>query len=129
MKRYLLILLCMFAFSFCDGEKSTEIPPPAAQHFQFPLEKYEAIYQDFGNLNAGAGNRYHCAEDIHAFPGTPVYAIADGEISYSGPAYGYGWLITIDHPTDSVYSLYGHVSTRRWKKTSGEVEMGEHVAY
>lgn len=95
--------------------------------FRFPLDKWE-ITQDMGNFNTNA-NRYHTAEDAKANPGTPVYSIADGEISYSGPAAGYGWLIIIDHPKYNVYSLYGHVSTKRWKKTEGKVKTGDVIAY
>ena len=39
-----------------------------------------------------------------------MYAIADGEISFSGSKGGYGWLIIIDHPQANLYSLYGHLS-------------------
>ena len=75
------------------------------------------------------GEKYHAAEDSFTPPGTPVYAIGDGIISYSGKARGYGWLIIIDHPTENVYSLYGHISTSRWKKGTGEVKKGELIAY
>jgi murein DD-endopeptidase MepM/ murein hydrolase activator NlpD len=75
------------------------------------------------------GEKYHTAEDCFVPPGTPVYAIGDGKISYSGRAKGYGWLVIIDHPDENVYSLYGHLSTSRWKKKSGEVKKGELIAY
>lgn len=93
-----------------------------------PLDRYR-IWQGFGRRNAGFDNRYHCAEDLYGAPGTPVYAIADGVISYSGPMSGYGWLITIDHPQHDVYSLYGHLSTRRSKIANGEVRKGDVIAY
>ena len=60
--------------------------------------------------------------------GTPVYAVADGEISFSGPMGGYGWLIIIDHPQANLYSLYGHLSPGRWRMESGTVEKGEMIA-
>ena len=75
------------------------------------------------------GELHHTAEDSFAPPGTPVYAIGDGTISYSGRARGYGWLIIIDHPVENVYSLYGHLSTSRWKKSTGNVKKGEGIAY
>ena len=86
------------------------------------------VTQEFGVINQYAG-RYHCGEDLDGDPGTPVYAIADGHISHSGQILGYGWLITIDHDDPRIYSLYGHVSTRRWKKREGEVKKGELIAY
>ena len=56
--------------------------------------------------------------------------MADGIISYSERAGGYGWLILIDHPQANLFSLYGHLSPRRWKLKSGtEVERGDLIAY
>ena len=75
------------------------------------------------------GESYHAAEDCFVPAGTPVYAIGDGTISYSGHAHGYGGLIIIDHPDQNVYSLYGHLSLRRWKKESGQVKRGEQIGH
>jgi len=73
---------------------------------------------------------FHAAEDYKFPAGTPVYAMADGKISFSGTAGGYGWLIIIDHPQANLYSLYGHLSPSRWKQESGtEVKRGDLVAY
>ena len=96
--------------------------------FRYPLNEYfPEIPVTF--TEPPKGERYHAAEDCFAPPGTPVYAIGDGIIRYSGKASGYGWLIIIDHPAENVYSLYGHLSTSRWKKRSGEVKKGELIAY
>ena len=74
--------------------------------------------------------KFHAAEDYKRPAGTPVYAMADGMISYSGRAGGYGWLILIDHPQTNLYSLYGHLSPSRWKLKAGmEVERGDLIAY
>lgn len=76
-----------------------------------------------------SARKYHAAEDFFRPAGTPVYAMADGNISFSGPMDGYGWLIIIDHPQANLYSLYGHLSPSRWRMESGAVEKGELVAY
>jgi len=56
--------------------------------------------------------------------------MADGTISFSGPAGGYGWLILIDHPQANLYSLYGHLSPSRWKLKAGtDVKQGDLIAY
>jgi murein DD-endopeptidase MepM/ murein hydrolase activator NlpD len=56
--------------------------------------------------------------------------MADGRISYSGTAGGYGWLILIDHPQANLYSLYGHLSPSRWKLETGTaVRRGDLIAY
>ncbi len=73
--------------------------------------------------------KYHAAEDFFHPPGTPVYAMANGKISFSGPMGGYGWLIIVDHPQANLYSLYGHLSPSRWRLKSGTVEKGDLIAY
>lgn len=74
--------------------------------------------------------KFHAAEDYKRPAGTPVYAMADGVISYSGTAGGYGWLILIDHPQANIYSLYGHLSPSRWKLKEGTVvQQGDLIAY
>jgi murein DD-endopeptidase MepM/ murein hydrolase activator NlpD len=99
--------------------------------FQYPLDDYfpETPVTDTYPPHTKRMEKYHAAEDCFAPPGTPVYAIGDGIISYSGKMSGYGWLIIIDHPVENVYSLYGHLSKSRWKKSSGEVKKGELIAY
>jgi murein DD-endopeptidase MepM/ murein hydrolase activator NlpD len=98
------------------------------QDFQYPLQDY--FPEIPMTMKAPpSGERYHAAEDCFAPAGTPVYAIGDGKISYSGKKRGYGWLIIVDHPELDVYSLYGHLSTRRWKLKSGNVKKGELIAY
>jgi murein DD-endopeptidase MepM/ murein hydrolase activator NlpD len=96
----------------------------------YPLDAYTAS-GPFSVLHNGEvfENKYHAAEDIGGAPGTPVYAMADGIISYSGESGGYGWLIIIDHPLMNVYSLYGHLSPSRWHMESGAVTKGELIAY
>jgi len=74
--------------------------------------------------------KFHAAEDYKRPAGTPVYAMTDGIIRYSGPAGGYGWLILIDHPQANLYSLYGHLSPSRWKLKAGtDVGRGDLIAY
>jgi hypothetical protein len=99
--------------------------------FRYPLDDYfpETPVTDTDPPKTEREEKHHAAEDSFAPPGTPVYAIGDGIISYSGEAHGYGWLMIIDHPVENVYSLYGHLSTSRWKKSSGEVKKGELIGY
>jgi|GEM_PF-3596474 len=96
--------------------------------FQYPLDEY------FPEIPVTVsappdGDSYHTGEDSFAPAGTPVYAIGNGKIDYSGKMGGYGWLIVIDHPVENVYSLYGHLSTSRFRKTSGEVKKGDLIAF
>lgn len=102
--------------------------------FRFPLDKLgnfvwpgPAIFSTSGY--DGSKVEYHAAEDYHLPPGTPVYAIADGTISFSGPMGGYGWLIIVDHPQFNLYSLYGHLSPSRWRSDKGPVVKGDLIGY
>jgi len=103
--------------------------------FQFPLdETSNAATPYFTHFCAHSDGpestrKYHAAEDFFRPAGTPVYAIADGEISFSGPMGGYGWLIIIDHPEANLYSLYGHLSPSRYRMKPGKVAKGELIAY
>jgi murein DD-endopeptidase MepM/ murein hydrolase activator NlpD len=132
MKKALLILFLIVTLTGCRQFSQLDTEPnidtAASVVFQFPLEEY-VVFREFGNINRSFGLRFHTAEDASGEGGTPVYAIADGMISYSGPLGGYGWLITIDHPADDIYSLYGHLSTRRDKITEGQVYKGDLIAY
>ncbi|MEJ2749134.1 MAG: M23 family metallopeptidase [Anaerolineae bacterium] len=97
---------------------------------QFPLDDYTVIGPFESLSNAGVfENKRHAAEDLRASPGTAVYAIADGEISFSGVKGGYGQLIIIDHPQTNTYSLYGHLSPSRWHKETDPVAKGDLIAY
>jgi murein DD-endopeptidase MepM/ murein hydrolase activator NlpD len=103
---------------------------PDSAPFRYPLDQCQPGGAFQAHHSSGVfKNKFHAAEDCAAEPGTPVYAIADGVISYSGPMGGYGWLIVVDHPEHHVYSLYGHLSPRRWKRETGVVKKGELIAH
>jgi murein DD-endopeptidase MepM/ murein hydrolase activator NlpD len=105
---------------------NTELP------FRFPLDNFHAgLYGvRFAESSTPSAGKYHAAEDYYRPPGTPVFAMADGIVSFCGPMGGYGWLIIIDHPQANLYSLYGHLSPSRWYIESGVlVEKGQLIAY
>lgn len=121
-----------------------EIASDSSLPFRFPLEE-SVIDQNlyfgwFGVSNECPADKIDCyhypviqfqaAEDYKRPPGTAVYAMADGHISFSRPAGGYGWLILIDHPQANLYSLYGHLSPSRWKLKKGtDVKRGDLIAF
>lgn len=117
MKR--LLILTLFIGTLSYGQK---------KKIYSPLKKY-SILQAYANRPTSFGSRYHCADDLHGAGGTEVYAIADGDIVFSGEMDGYGWLIVIDHPSLGVYSLYGHLSTRRDKRLVGAVKANDRIAF
>ena len=128
---------CPSPSSNFDLSEAETYPEDDSLPFQFPLDEYEpgspkykSSFVMSGRKNIDSPMEYHAAEDSYDPPGTPVYAMADGRISFSGRAGGYGWLIIIDHPQANLYSLYGHLSPSRWKLRSGtEVKKGVLIAY
>ena len=146
--RVLTILLVSFLLAGCS-HSSESCPPytpvdlPEADAFarddnlpfRFPLDEFSGdgapFFTYFGACSDGpvSAREYHAAEDFLRPAGTPVYAMADGRVSFSGPMGGYGWLVIIDHPQANLYSLYGHLSPSRWRIESGTVGKGELIAY
>lgn len=63
--------------------------------------------------------------------GSPIFSVADGEVTRSGPASGYGNWITIKHNIDgqSVESLYGHMPASSITVQVGDkVKAGQKIA-
>ena len=108
-----------------------------ATSFQYPMNPYVERHRYFDEWTDNYGGKYHAAQDCLGEGGDRVYAVANGVVSYSygegGEWGGYGYVMTIDHqlPDESwYYSLYGHLSTRRWKKEEGKpVYRGELIGY
>lgn len=137
----LLLSACSQTPEICPRHTTVELDAPEAYSadealpFQFPLDEPESytfpIMTNFVTCGWESETRKEChaAEDYSGDPGTPVYAIADGELSFSGPMGGYGWLIIIDHPQGDLYSLYGHLSPSRWEAKPGPVVKGQLIGY
>lgn len=137
-------LLCCFALllslTSCETDVSDCQPFPDADIsradefqesdqflFRFPLDNLSqaaingsAQFQNSHRRSVDE-TRYHSAEDYHLPSGTPVYAIADGKVGYSGRMGGYGWLVIVNHPALDIYSLYGHLSPSRWNIKKGSM--------
>lgn len=137
----LLLANCAGSSGSCPEQPYSDLSEAAAfardkqLPFRFPLDEIvnqtSPSYTHFCAASSGPveKRKYHAAEDYFHPAGTPVYAMADGEISFSGRMGGYGWLIIINHPQANIYSLYGHISPSRWRLKSGTVEKGDLIAY
>ena len=77
----LLQSLIPFIFVFVLGIISYAQAYNTAYYFNYPLIDYEVNGYYFGQLVKG---KYHAGEDCGKPEDTPVYAIADGYVSYSG---------------------------------------------
>ena len=119
-----------------DVSSATAFAADENASFQFPLASMDsvleascAIFCAPAGITFGPKDEYHTAEDYHLPAGTPVYAMANGQVSFSGRMDGYGWLIVVDHPQANLYSLYGHLSPSRWHIRSGSVSKGTLIGY
>jgi len=132
---------CSSAEAFCpsplpvDMSEAIHYPGDDDLPFMFPItdEGFERLpfmtsFAAHGYMEEGVPE-YHAAEDYAFPPGTAVYAMADGNVSYSGPMEGYGWLVIVDHPRLNLYSLYGHLSPSRWSIEPGPIARGQLLGY
>ncbi|MBD2461036.1 LysM peptidoglycan-binding domain-containing protein [Oscillatoria sp. FACHB-1407] len=88
------------------------------------------IWPAQGRLTSGYGwrwGRMHRGIDIGAPVGTPVYAVADGVVEFSGwNSGGYGNMVEIRH-ADGTMTRYAHHS-RNLVRAGQRVEQGQHIA-
>ncbi|RRO18372.1 M23 family metallopeptidase [Saccharopolyspora rhizosphaerae] len=66
-----------------------------------------------GRYTSGYGSRWgtsHRGIDIANKIGTPIYAVAPGEVVEAGPASGFGMWVRVEHD-DGTVTVYGHVNT------------------
>ena len=68
----------------------------------------------------GRGARMHAGQDLAGSYGSPIYATADGVVTYAGWENGYGRLIKVQHAF-GIETRYGHLSQIR-------VEVGQRVS-
>ncbi|NUS94701.1 MAG: M23 family metallopeptidase, partial [Nocardia sp.] len=77
--------------------------------------KFRPLFSKFasGSYTSGFGARWgvqHLGIDVAAPIGTPIYAVADGEVIDAGPASGFGMWVRLKH-ADGTVTVYGHVDT------------------
>lgn len=90
--------------------------------FGMPVKDAIRYTSGFGNRNDpfNGSTRKHEGQDLAGAYGTPIYATADGTVTYAGWENGYGRLIKIQHDF-GVETRYGHLSGIR-------VEVGQRVS-
>lgn len=82
--------------------------------FAQPLKTAYRFTSGFGTRDdpMGRGNRMHEGQDLAGAYGSPIYATADGVVTYAGWENGYGRLIKIRHAY-GIETRYGHLSQIR----------------
>ena len=142
---YTAIFAAFASMAACTDAGNADAPPPAqpaviADSFAYPVGKAEYVTQArdkkdgwYNALDFGENN--HLGEDWNGSGGgntdcgEPVYAIANGVVTYAadaGPGWGNVVIVTHTLPDGSkVQSLYGHM--QEILKTSGEVSKREKI--
>ena len=77
-------------------------------------------------VRRGHSESFHNGLDIANYSGTPIYASADGRVSYASWKSGYGRMVIIEHG-HSFTTEYGHLSAFLVKE-GDEVKKGEQIA-
>lgn len=97
-----------------------------------PMKKYARISSHFNpkRRHPITGRiRPHNGTDYAAVTGTPIYASADGRISFKGKNGGFGNMVKIAHP-NGVETLYAHMSRYNNKYSTGDkVKSGDLIGY
>lgn len=86
-----------------------------------PLENIR-ILSEYG-LRSG---RPHKGIDLGGKTGTPIYAVLDGTVVYSGVQGAYGNVIVLEHP-DFVMTVYAH-NERNLVAVGEKITKGQHIA-
>lgn len=101
--------------------------PPVSLNVGLPLPAKSYYITDHFDLDSG---EIHQGIDLGALQGTPILAIADGEVAYVGdhrqedpppPRGGYGLYIRVWHPQLRMHAFYAHLSEQG-------VQAGQRVA-
>ena len=75
-------------------------------------------------------SRMHAGVDFAVATGTPIYATADGRVSFVGDKGGYGNVVEIDHPLAGKMTRYAHLTTAAPGVREGTtVRRGQIIAY
>jgi murein DD-endopeptidase MepM/ murein hydrolase activator NlpD len=110
-----------------------DLPPLSSPEEYLPTNQPTAntfIWPTKGVLTSGFGRRWgrmHKGIDIGAPIGTPIVAVADGEVITAGwNSGGFGNLVKIKHP-DGTVTLYAH-NNRVLVRTGQVVQQGEQIS-
>ena len=103
---------------------------PWKGYFAWPLRSRIALSSRFGVRRSPfrRGRRrtaFHAGIDLRAPRGTPIYASAPGQVTFSGWRSGYGKTVEITH-SNGIKTIYAHC-TRLLARTGQSVGMGQTV--
>jgi murein DD-endopeptidase MepM/ murein hydrolase activator NlpD len=96
--------------------------------FASPLRNAFRYTSQFGGRNdpVSGGRRQHNGTDMAAPRNTPIYATADGVVSFAGRLSGYGLIVKIKHK-QGIETYYAH-NNKLFVKAGQKVSRGDKVA-
>jgi len=133
----LVIIFCIFFipfFSSNDNNISNSdefIFIDTSSEYIWPIPGYTRISSYFGIRSAptaGAAT-YHTGVDIPAPEGTSLFAICDGEITFTGFLGGGGYTITLEPENQNVKFTYCHVSPNYIVSKGDKIDKGDLIGH
>ncbi|TCN52662.1 peptidase M23-like protein [Rhodococcus sp. SMB37] len=100
--------LSQFSNLLAKGQRFSEERAAREEAARRPLFVLPAVGAFTSNFGARWGT-LHAGVDIAGPIGTPILAVADGEVIDSGPASGFGMWIRLLH-ADGTVTVYGHIN-------------------
>lgn len=116
---------------------ASPLPKKGTKLFQSPEAKWRLTqgygctkYARCGRSSGPYGGAGHNGIDLANGLGTPIMAIAEGEIIANGKNDGWGNWVAIKHPNQyNLVSLYGHMSSLSFLQVGTQVTAGQVIGY
>lgn len=127
------IFICIFFIPFFSSSYSESsnsgniIFIDTSSEYVWPIPGYTRISSYFGKRTAptqGAAT-YHTGIDIPAPEGTSLFAVCDGEITFTGFLGGGGYTITLEVAEENIKFTYCHVSPNYIVSVGDKIEKGD----
>ena len=116
---------------------ASPLPKKGTKLFQWPEESYRITqgygctrYARCGRSRGPYGGAPHNGIDMAAGYGSPIKAIADGQIIANGKNDGWGNWVAIQHPNQyNLVSIYSHMSALSFLQVGTQVYAGQVIGY
>ena len=128
-----VIIICVFFIPFFSSnthyidDSKDFIFIDTSSKYIWPIPGYTRISSYFGKRSApteGAAT-YHTGIDLPAPEGTSLFAVCDGEITFTGFLGGGGYTITLEVENENIKFTYCHVSPNYIVSVGDTVEKGD----
>lgn len=131
------ITICIFFIPFFYSTNFYSSNPNAfifidtSSEYIWPIPGYTRISSYFGKRSAptqGAAT-YHTGVDIPAPEGTSLFAVCDGEITFTGFLGGGGYTITLELKASNIKFTYCHVSPNYIVSVGDTIAKGDLIGH